>query len=177
MVRMAICICSWPNTTAPSITSSDRPLASDSTMSTRVLRAGHDQVQLRLGELLGGGIEQVLAVLPADAGRADRAVERNAGEGERRGGAEERGDVRIDIRIHRQHGRDHLHFVVEAVREQRPDRAVDEARGQRLLLGRPAFTLEEAARDASRGVGLLDVVDGEGEEIAARGGGRLGRTR
>ncbi len=51
MARMAICICSWPKTTAPSITSSDRPLASDSTISTAVLGAGDDQVQLRFGEL------------------------------------------------------------------------------------------------------------------------------
>ena len=139
-----------------------------------VLRGGDDEVQLRLGELLGGGIEEVLAVLPADAGGADRAAERDTGEGERRGSAEERGNVRIDLRIDRQHRRDDLHFVVEAVRKERTDRPVDEARSQRLLLGRTALTLEEAARDASRGIGLLHVVDGEGKEIAAGGGRRSG---
>ena len=61
-----------------------------------------------------------------------------------------------------------LHFVEEAVREQRADRAVDQARGQRLFLGRTTFALEEAARDAARGVGLLDVVDGQREEVLAR---------
>ncbi len=34
MARMAVCICSWPNITAPSITSSGSSFASDSTMST-----------------------------------------------------------------------------------------------------------------------------------------------
>ena len=65
-------------------------------------------------------------------------------------------------------GRDDLHFVEEALGEQRADRAVDQARGQRLLLGRAAFALEEAAGDAARGVGLLDVVDREREEVLAR---------
>ena len=90
MARMAICICWWPNTTAPNITSSGRPLASDSTMRTPCSVAATTRCSCDSAELLGGGIEQVLAVLPTDPGRADRAAERNTGEGQRRGGAEER---------------------------------------------------------------------------------------
>ncbi len=64
-----------------------------------LLGAGDHQVELRLGELLGGWVEQVLTVLPADARRADGAVERNSRQRQRRGGAEQRGDVRVDLRI------------------------------------------------------------------------------
>src|SRR5579883_79207 len=91
------------------------------------LRTGHDEVQLRLGELRGGRVEEILTVFPPHAGGADRAVEGNAREGERRGSAEERGDVRIHLRVDRQYRRDDLYLVVEAVREERADRAVDEA--------------------------------------------------
>ena len=142
-----------------------------------VLGAGDYQVQLRGGEVFLGRIQQVLPVPVADARRADRAVEGKSRERERRRGAEERRDVGVDVRIHRQHGRDDLHVVEEAVREERADRAVDEARGERLLLGRTALALEEAARDAPRGVGLLDVVDGEREEVPPRRGGCSWRRR
>jgi hypothetical protein len=60
------------------------------------------------------------------------------------------------------------------LREQRAQRAVDQARGERLELARAAFTLEEAARDLAGGVGLLDVVDGQREEVLARLGLGLG---
>ena len=62
---------------------------------------------------------------------------------------------------------DDLGLVAEALGEQRPDRPVDQARGQHLLLGRPAFALEEAAGDLAGGEGLLLVVHGEREEIVA----------
>ena len=67
------------------------------------------------------------------------------------------------------HRGDDLHVVDEAFREQRPDRPVDQARGQRFLLGRTALALEEAAGNAARGIGLLLIVHGEREEVAARG--------
>ncbi len=60
---------------------------------------------------------------------------------------------------------DDLHFVLELFREQRTNRAIDQARGERFLFGRTAFTLEEATRNATGGIELLDVVDGEREEI------------
>ena len=73
-----------------------------------------------------------------------------------------------DLGVQRQHVDDDLHFVEEAFREQRAERAVDQARGQRLELARAAFALEEAAGDLAGGVGLLDVVDGQREEVLAR---------
>ncbi len=93
----------------------------------RVLGAGHDQVQRRLRELLGSRIQEVLAILPAHARGPDRAVERQAGERQRGGGAEQGRDVGVDLRIERQHDGDDLHVVDEPIGKQRPDRAIDQA--------------------------------------------------
>ena len=139
-------------------------------------RAGDDEVQRRRRELGLGRVQHVLAVDVADARGADRAVERNAREHQRGRSADHRRDVGIDLGIDRHDGRDDLHFVVEAVREQRPDRAIDEAGGQRFLFRRAPFALEEAAGDLAGGVGLFLVVDGQREEVLA-GLGFLPRDR
>ena len=139
----------------------------------RSLRSGDDEIQLRRRGLLEGGIENELSADVADARRAHRTVERETGHRERSRRADECGDVRVDVGVERQDGGDHLHLVAEAGREQRTQRAIDEPRGQRLLLGRPSFALEEAAGDLPRGIRLLDVVHGQRKEIPAR----LRRTR
>ena len=135
-----------------------------------VTGAGDDEMKIRFLELRGGRVQDVLAIGVADAGGADRAVEGRTRQGERSRSADHRRDIGIDLGIERDDGRDDLNLVVEAVREQRTDRAVDEPRGQRLFLRRPAFALEESARDATRSVGLLLVVDGEREEVTTGGG-------
>ncbi len=173
MSSMTACCCWWPNTTAPSITSSGSSCASDSTISTAAsvpatTRSSCDVVELGLGR-----VEDVLAVEVADARGADRARERDAGQRHRGGRADHRRNVGIDLRIHRHHGGDDLHVVVEAVRKQRTQRTVDQAARQRLLLRRTAFALEEAAGDLARGVRLLLVVDGQRKEVLP-GLGRLG---
>ncbi len=61
---------------------------------------------------------------------------------------------------------DDLGLVGVARGEERAQRAVDHARGDRLLLGGAAFALEEAAGDPSRRVGVLAVVDGQRQEVA-----------
>ena len=141
------------------------------------LGAGNHEVQLRRQQFGLGRVQHVLAVDVGHARRADRTVERQAGNGQRRRRADHRGDVRIHLRIHRHHRGDDLHFVVEAFREQRTDGPVDESRCQRLLFRRAPFALEEPARDLARGVGLFLVVDGQREEVlpGARGLGALRR--
>ena len=57
--------------------------------------------------------------------------------------------------------------------EQRPDGTVDQAAGEDLFLGGPAFALDEAAGETAGGVSVLAVIDGQGEEIGVRF--RLGR--
>ena len=132
-----------------------------------VLRAGDDEVERGVLHLRDRRVELVPAVDVADARGADRAHEGHAGERQRRGGRDDRHDVGIVLEVVREHGDDDLGVVLVALDEQRADRAVDEARDQRLLLGRAAFALEVAAGDAAGGVGALLVVDGEREEVEA----------
>ena len=72
-----------------------------------------------------------------------------------------------DDHVGREDGADHLHLVPEALRPERPDRAVDHARGQDGALGRPPLALEEAAGDLPGRVHPLLDVDGEREEVRA----------
>ncbi|CUS44386.1 hypothetical protein MGWOODY_Smn1356 [hydrothermal vent metagenome] len=131
----------------------------------RAVRGGDDQVEIAFLALLERRVQDVLAIDIADAGRADRAHERHAGDGEGGGGGDHREDVRLVLAVIAQHLGDDVDLVVEAFREQRADRAVDQAAGQRLLFGGAALTLEEAAGDAARSREFFLVVDGEREEI------------
>ena len=67
--------------------------------------------------------------------------------------------VGVVLLVEGEHRGDHLRLAQEALREERPDRAIDQARGEHFLLGLAAFALEEAARDLAGGEGLLLVVD------------------
>ena len=132
-----------------------------------VLRAGNDEVELRFGHVVDERVEHEGAGDHADAGAADRTHEGRAGQRQRRGGGDHGDDIGIVLEIVRKNGGDDLGLAAEAGRKERTDRPVDEARGQRLLLGRTALTLEEAAGDLAGGEGLFLVVDGEREEIDA----------
>jgi len=132
------------------------------------LGAGHNQVQSRGLQLGIGRVQYVHVVNKADPGSADRTIERNAGNGQRRGGTDHRSDIRVSILADRHHGGDNLHFIHKAFRKQRADRTVDQTAGQGFLLGRTAFTLEEATRNAASCVGLFLIVDGQREEALGR---------
>ena len=153
--------------TAPSMTSSDRRSASRLHHEHRVLRAGDDEIELRLLQLRGRRVQNILSVLVADARRADRAHERQPRQRQGSRGAEQRRDIRIDLGVHRQDRRDDLHVASVTRGEQRPNRSIDEPGGQRLLLARAAFALEEAAGNLAGRVGLLLVVHREREEVAS----------
>ena len=60
-----------------------------------------------------------------------------------------------------------VHFVVETFWEQRANRAVDQAAGQRFVLRRLGFALEKTAGDFASGIGFFNVIHREGEEILA----------
>ena len=132
-----------------------------------VLGAGDDEIELAFLHLVERRVEHVFVVDEADAGGADRAHEGRAGQRERGGGRDHRDDVGIVLQVVRQHGDDHLGVVAPAVGEQRTDRAVDQARGQRVLFGRTAFALEVAAGNAAGRVVFLVVVDGQRQEVDA----------
>ena len=165
----------WPNITASSICFSGSSLASDSTIMTASPVPATTRSSVALAHLVDHRVEHELAVDDADAGSADRAQERQAGERQGRGSGHQADDVGIILHVVGEHGDDHLRLVLEAVHEQRPDRPVDQARGQRLLLGGATLALEKATGDLAGGVGLLLVVDGEREEIDARPDGSCRR--
>ena len=139
----------------------------------RVLGAGDDQVEPLLGVLaqllhvVHGRVEHVGAIDEADAGAADRAEERRAGEGQRGRGGDHADHVGIVLHVVGEDGDDDLGLVLEALDEEGPDRTVDQAGGQDLLLGGTALALEEAAGDLARGIGLFLVVHGQREEVEA----------
>ena len=134
------------------------------------LGACDDQIQLTGLQFGRRRIEQIAAIRIADAAGGDRAIEGHTGHRQGCRRTDHRRDVGIHFRIQRQHLHDHLDFVVEAIGKQWSDRPIDQARGQDLLLRRPAFALEKATGDTAGGVELLDVIDGEREEILSRTG-------
>ncbi len=143
-----------------------------------VLGAGDDEIELTLRHLIERRIEHVFIVDEGDAGAADRAHERRAGQRERRRRRDHGDDVGIVLLVVRQHGHGDLGVAAPAVGEQRTDRAIDQARGQRVLFGRTALALEVAAGNPAGRVVFLGVVDGERKEIDAflrRLGGNDGR--
>ena len=131
----------------------------------RVARPDDDEVEGGLLHLLERRVDDQLALDAADPHGADRAEERQRRDRERRRGAVDREDVVRHDHVGREHGADHLHLVLEALRPERPDRAVDHARGERRALGGAALALEEAARDLAGGVHPLLDVDREREEV------------
>ena len=130
--------------------------------------AGDHEVEGGVRQVLLQRVQDIFALGIADAGGGDGAEEGDARDGQRRRGADQGDDIRIVLQVVAQHRADDLGLVAEAGREERADRAVDEAGGQHLLLGRPAFALEKAAGDLAGGEGLFLVVDGEREEVDPR---------
>src|SRR5690606_33497199 len=134
-----------------------------------VLGTGHHHVQAGRLELLVGRVQQVAGFrVEGYTGGADRAVEGNARDSQSRRGTDHRSDIRIGLLAGRHYGADNLHFVLETFWEQRADRAIDQARGQGLFLGRTRFTLEEATGNLAGRVGFFLVVHRQREESLAR---------
>ena len=131
----------------------------------RSARASHDKVKLSVVHLVDGRVEDVLALRVTDPRRRDRPKERQTGKCQRRRRGNHRHDVGIVLHVVGEHGDDDLRLVLEARREKRPDRPVDQPGDQRLILAWAAFALEVAAGDLARRVSLFLIVDREGEEI------------
>ena len=112
----------------------------------RVGGASDDHVELALGQIAPNvGLTTISSVDQADADRADRTIERNRGDRQRRRGADDRQNVRIVLLIGREDRGDDLDLRPVALREERANRAVGQAGGQNRGLGRATFTLDEAA--------------------------------
>ena len=132
-----------------------------------LLGAGDDEVEVAaaLGQVGLARVDDEVAVDLADAHRADGRRQRDRRDHQRRGGAVHREDVvGVDV-VHRERDADQLRLVAPVLGEQRAQRAVDHARGERRLGARAALALEERAGDLARGVHALLDVDREGQEV------------
>jgi len=133
----------------------------------RVRRAGDDEIEIAFDHLVDHRVELVFAVDVADARAADRTHEGQARNRQGGGNRDHRDDVGIVLHVVADDGDDDLRLVLEALGKERTDRTVDQARNERFLFARTAFTLEEAARDLAGGVGLFLVVHGQRKEVEA----------
>ena len=133
----------------------------------RVARARDDDVHVGRVQLLRAREGDELAADARDAHGRDRALERDRREQHRGERGVHREDVGLVLLVDREHGPEDLDLVVVFLGEERPDRAVDQAAGEDLLVRRAPFALDEAARELAGGVDLLAVLDGEREEVDA----------
>ena len=131
-----------------------------------VVGAGHDEVEVDVADEVGlVGVDHEVAVDLADAHRADGRGQRDRREHQRGGRAVHREDVvGVDV-IDAQRDRHELRLVVPALGEERADRTIDHARGQRALLARATLALEERAGDLARRVHALLDVHRQREEV------------
>ena len=135
----------------------------------RFVGTGHNHVQQGSAELFEGRVQEVAFLVGVThTGSTNRAVERDTGDGQGCRCSNHGSDIRIVVLAGRHNRQHNLNFVHVAVREQRANRTVDQAGGQGLFLGRTTFTLEEATRDFTGGVGFFLVVHSQGEEALAR---------
>ena len=94
----------------------------------------------------------ILAVLHAHPDAAQHVVERDIGNGQRGGGADNGQRIGILFGIGRQDHGDDLSFVQEPFREQRADRTIDQAAGENFLFRETPLAFDKAARNLSGGV-------------------------
>ena len=139
--------------------------------------ADHHQIQIAGALLVIGGIDDEVAVHAANTHCADGAVKRNVGDAERYRRAVDAGDIGIVLGVRGEDHGDDLRLAAEAFGKQRADGPVDLAAGQDFTLAGPAFALDEAAGNASRGVGVLAVIDREREKVDALAGLGIGAGR
>ena len=112
---------------------------------------GDDELEGALLHLLEGGVRDPRAVVAVgEAHGADRALERDARDRQRRGGAVD-GEHVVGVLLVGAHDRDDdLGLVAEAVGEGRAQRPVDQAAGEDGGVGGTALPAEEGAGDAAR---------------------------
>ena len=140
-----------------------------------VVGAGDGEVQRRYLALLFRRVDDEFIVDAADAHARNRSHERDVGDSQGARCADHGGEFRCVVLLDGEDGRDDLDVVAEALREQRANRAVDQARAEDGVARRAALTLDEAPRDLACCIHLLFVVDRQREEVHAFA--RLSRCR
>ncbi len=97
----------------------------------------------------------------------NRGVERNVRKRQRGRCGIDADHVRIVFLVGGEDQRDDLGLVAEPVREHGADGTINLTRSQDFFLAGTAFALDEAAGDASAGIGVFAVIDRQREEIDA----------
>ncbi len=133
----------------------------------RVACPGDDEIELRVGEVTEGRVDDELAVDATHADGTDGSRERDLADGQRGGCRDRAQDVRLVLLVRREDGDDELDVVLVALGEEGADRAVGQAGGQGRRFRRAGFALDEAAGDLARGVHALLELDREREEVEA----------
>ena len=131
----------------------------------RVGAAAHRQVQGGELQLLEGRVEDPVALDPAHPHRGDRAVPRHRRDAESAVEAATTPSTSASFSWSAEMTvtKTWTSFLKPSGKSGRIDRSITRAARISLSL-RPAFALEEPARDLARGVGLLAILDREGEE-------------
>ena len=130
------------------------------------IRRAHDHnIQRALGDFCVAGIDGEVAIHLAHAHRADDVRKWNVRDRQRARGTVDAEHVGIVFGIGREHQRDDLSFIAEAFGKERADGTINHAAGENFALAGAAFALDKAPGNASAGIGVFAVVDGEGEEI------------
>ncbi len=133
------------------------------------LAPGDDDLERARFDLFVGRVRDPLAVLaerhPDDA---ERALEGDARQHERRRCGVDRQHVVLVALIGAEHGRDDLGLVAETLGERRAQGPVGEPAGEDRFLGGTTFPTEERAGDLAGRVGPLLDIDRQREEVHAR---------
>ena len=125
----------------------------------------NDQIHDRIFAGCLARVQHVFAVYITHAGCTNRAVKRNAADGQGRAHRNHGGDVCIHFGVQRDGVNHHVNFIKEAFGEQGANRAINQAAGQRFKFARTAFALEKATGDFSSGVAFLKVINSQREKI------------
>src|SRR5262249_13250414 len=124
-----------------------------------------DDIQ-RAGLLLGNRrVGNELPIEQADANGGDRGGKRQVRAIRGRSSSSDGNDIRVVFAVCSKNQRVDLGFIAPRFREERAHRSVNQARDEDFTLGRTAFALEEAAGNLARGIGVLAIVNGQGEKV------------
>ena len=130
-----------------------------------VLCAGNANVHVAGFGLFYCRVANEFAVNAADADTGDRAGKGNVGHAQGNGSADHGSDFRSIVVVYAEIISDDVYVVAVCFREERTDRAVDEAGKECSRFRRFAFPFDKAAGDLPYGVHFFFIIDSQGEEI------------
>ena len=117
-----------------------------------VLGSAQGNVHLGSSALLGGRVDNGLAVNDANLAAGYNVVERNIRDRNRDGSAQQSNYLRRVVVVVLQNGADDGNVVAQVLREQRTHRTVDNTGSKGCIFGCLSLSLCESARDFSYGV-------------------------